>query len=194
MTKRTSAQVAGTTFLAYIVIGVSTMAIHNKSVDLLLGLATGFIALMLGVALYGLTHDEDAEVAMFGLLCRTAEAFCIVIPTLATLAIAKISPQSPIAEATELLRSVKSSNVILAATFFSAGSLAFCWLLYRGRIVPRGLAGIGLFASVLLIVVLPLQLVGLVTSKTANYAWIPMALFEVPVGFWLIGRGGRATV
>src|SRR5712691_3715900 len=42
-------------------------------------------------------------------------------------------------------------------TFFAVGSTLFCWLLLRGRMIPAALAWLGVLASVLLVVILPLQ-------------------------------------
>jgi hypothetical protein len=42
------------------------------------------------------------------------------------------------------------------------------------------------------VVGLPLQLAGFLTGAIVNYMWIPMAAFEIPLGFWLIVKGVRA--
>ncbi len=48
-----------------------------------------------------------------------------------------------------------------SAIYFSVGSLLFSWLLLRGRMIPVVLAWLGVLASALLVVILPLQLAGL---------------------------------
>ena len=69
-----------------------------------------------------------------------------------------------------------------SAIFFSIGSLFFCWLLLRGRMIPIALAWLGLVASVLLVVILPLQLAGLFggsmswSSSITWIVWLPMLL------------------
>ena len=82
----------------------------------------------------------------------------------------------------------------LGATFFSVGSAVFCYLLLRGRIVPVPLAWFGLVASVLLVVTLPLQLVGLVKGPFTSFLvmWMPMLVFELAVAFWLLVKGAAA--
>jgi hypothetical protein len=57
--------------------------------------------------------------------------------------------------------------------------------------IPRGLAWLGLLASVLLVIALPLRLVGIITGTMSQIIWIPMALFEIPAGVWLIVKGVR---
>ena len=82
-----------------------------------------------------------------------------------------------------------------AAIFFAIGSTLFCWLLLRGRLIPMALAWLGVLASVLLVVVLPLQLTGLFGGTMAWSAsitwlvWLPMLVFELALALWLIIKG-----
>jgi hypothetical protein len=52
--------------------------------------------------------------------------------------------------------------VAVTATFFAVGSTLFSWLLLRGRMIPVPLAWLGVLASVLLVVLLPLEAAGFV--------------------------------
>src|SRR5688572_15458887 len=82
-----------------------------------------------------------------------------------------------------------------AAIFFAVSSLLFCWLLLRGRMIPLALAWLGMIASVLLIVVLPLQMLDLFggptnwSSSVAWLPWMPMLVFEVVFALWLLIKG-----
>ena len=51
------------------------------------------------------------------------------------------------------------------------------------------LAWLGVFASVLLVVALPLQLAGFLRGAVTQLVWIPMAVFEIPLGVWPLGKG-----
>lgn len=79
--------------------------------------------------------------------------------------------------------------------FFAIGSLLFCWLLLRGRLIPNFLAQLGVIASVLLVVILPLQLASLFgesmswASSITWLVWLPMLVFEVVLAFWLMFKG-----
>jgi hypothetical protein len=55
--------------------------------------------------------------------------------------------------------------------------------------IPSPLAWLGVLASVLLVVALPLQLVGILSGLVTQLMWIPMAAFEIPLGVWLIVKG-----
>ncbi len=76
-----------------------------------------------------------------------------------------------------------------SATFFAVGSTLFSWLLLRGRMIPVGLAWLGVLASVLLVVLCPLQLAGLLGGPVTQFMWLPMLVFEVGLALWLIIKG-----
>ena len=82
--------------------------------------------------------------------------------------------------------------MILAATLFAVGSTLFSWLLLRGRMISAVLAWLGVVASVLLVALLPLQLVGALTGPVTQFMWLPMAAFEIPLGLWLLIKGVAA--
>jgi hypothetical protein len=78
-----------------------------------------------------------------------------------------------------------------SATFFAVGSTLFSWLLLRGRMIPVALAWLGVLASILLLVCLPLVLAGLLAGPVTTFMWLPMLLFEVVLALWLIIKGVR---
>jgi len=81
------------------------------------------------------------------------------------------------------------------AIFFAVGSTLFSWLLLRGGMIPVALAWLGVVASVLLVVILPLQRAGLFSGAVSWYSgvtwlvWFPMLVFEVTLAVWLIVKG-----
>jgi NADH:ubiquinone oxidoreductase subunit K len=87
------------------------------------------------------------------------------------------------------LRKLGGWNTITAAMLFAIGSTIFSWLLLRGRMIPRLLAWLGVAASVLLVVLLPLELAGAVSGPVTKIMWLPMAAFEIPLGLWLLTKG-----
>ena len=84
-----------------------------------------------------------------------------------------------------------------AGLIFAVGSLAFSWLFLRGRMIPLALASLGVIASALLVVFLPLQIAGIFagaadwSSRITWIVWMPMLAFEVPLALWLMIRGVR---
>lgn len=102
------------------------------------------------------------------------------------LAIAMVALMCRVLEATQYGES---------AIYFAVGSLLFCWLLLRGKLIPVALAWLGVLASALLVVILPLQLAGLFggaiswSASITWFVWLPMLVFEVALALWLILKG-----
>lgn len=219
MTPRTNARVAGATFLLYIILGLTSLAIGRGAMtgdtgaaklasmaqhaaalrlEMLLAVVLCFVALALAVSLYGITRHVDHELSVFAMCCRVAEAFFGIAPlsvtvTLLNLATGEHDAASE-AFAVMLLR-LRAANPTFTAVFFSVGSTVFGWLLLRGRVVPGWLARLGVLASVLLVVVLPAQLAGYIDGGGVwQVVWLPMLVFEVTLAFWLIIRGAATPV
>ncbi len=84
-----------------------------------------------------------------------------------------------------------------SAFFFAVGSTIFAWLLLRGRMIPAPLARLGVVASVLVLVVFPVQLAGFLGHvawfrTVTQLMWLPMLVFEVGLALWLLVRGVAA--
>jgi hypothetical protein len=79
--------------------------------------------------------------------------------------------------------------------YFAVGSSVFCWLLLSGRMIPVALAWLGVAASVLLVVLLPLQIAGFFggprnwSSPVTWAVWLPLLVFELTFAVWLITKG-----
>ena len=178
MTRTTNARIAGFTYLFYIAVALPSMILLNRAtsgegtaaklanitqhvtdlrVVILLTLLSSFSAVVLAVALYGITRDEDHELAMLALACRVCEGLLVAISletTLGLLWLATAGAPAP-AEANALGAFLLMPGAPIAAIFFAVGSTIFSWLLLRGRMVPVPLAWLGVLASILLVVALP---------------------------------------
>jgi hypothetical protein len=75
----------------------------------------------------------------------------------------------------------------IGAICFVMASTLFSYLFLRARSIPVPLAWLGLLASVLLLVALPLGLVGFI--NVTFLMWMPMLVFEVAFALWLIIKG-----
>lgn len=218
MTRTTSARVAGLTFLLYIAAGVAGMVLFDRAtgaegtaaklariaehaadvrVAVLLSLLTCFAAPVLAVALYGITRDEDHELAVLALSCRVGEGVVNAIYVLAMLGLLWLgtaagagAPDAAAAHALgAFLLKLQGWNVIVGATFFAVGSTLYAYLFLRARSIPVALAWTGILASVLLVVGLPPQLVGYLEGPVTYFIWIPMLVFELALGSWLLVKG-----
>jgi hypothetical protein len=218
MTRSTSARIAGFTFLLYIAAGITSMVLFRRAtggdgiaerlatiaahgpslgVLVLLGLAQCFSALVLAVTLYAITREQDNDLAVLGLVCRAGEGLIAAISIPATLALFWLAGGSgadalDTATTHALAAYLLRDDAALTATFFAVGSAAFSWLFLRGRMIPVLLAQLGVAASIVLVIGLPLQLAGWLGQPVTSFMWLPMLLFEVPLGLWLLTRGVAA--
>src|SRR5437762_8905437 len=121
----------------------------------------------LAVSLYGITRDQDRDLAFLAFTCRVMEAVFGAIAPPAALGLLWLATEGAAeGPATNLLGSLllrtRAWSIQTSATLFAAGSTLFSWLLLRGRMIPAPLAWLGVVASVLLLFALPLQLTGLI--------------------------------
>ncbi|HET6948323.1 MAG TPA: DUF4386 domain-containing protein [bacterium] len=217
MTPRTNARLAGTMFLVYIATGITSMVVFRQAtggaegtaatlaslvehaplvrLTALLSLLTFFDAVVLGLALYGLTRDEDHDLALLALLCRVAEGVfgaTGAVETLKLLSLATAAGAAPDAATIALgglLLDPRNLSVAVAGTCFAVGSTIFCWLFVRSRSIPVGLAWLGVAGSLLVLVALPLRMVGYLDGTAAFLLWTPIGVFEVTLALWLLIKG-----
>jgi len=220
MTRTTNARIAGFTYLFYAAIGICIeLLMHRaRSVDgdsaaklarigeyatnvrlsILIVLLECFSALVLAVTLYGIKRVQDHELAMLALVCRVAEGVLgtFNIPNyLGLLWLAKAgggtgAPDIATMNALGTFLLMPVPSVPVGSIFFAVGSTIFSWLLLRGRMVPASIAWLGVFASGLLVVLLPLQLAGFSTGPlTGYYQWLPALVFQIVLALWLLIKG-----
>lgn len=215
MTRTTNARIAGFTFLFYIAVGITSVVLFGRAtggegiavklagiaqhatavrVGVLLDLLQCFSALVLAVTFYAITREQDPDLAMMALTCRVVEGVLAATGIPATLGLLWLATASgadaPDTGAAQALGAyLLRGYVALTATFFAVGSTLFSWLLLRGRMIPIPLAWLGVVASVLLVVVLPLMLAGFLRGAMTGFVWLPMLVFEVALALWLLIKG-----
>ena len=159
---KTTARIAGFTFLFYIAAGITSMQLASESptVDLLL-LLQSFSALVLGVILYALTREQGPTLALLALTCRIAEAIqygeSAIYFSMASLIFSWL-----------LLR-----GRLIPTWLGQLGVVASALLVV---ILPTQLAG--LFGGTMSW-----------ASSMTWMVWLPMLFFEVIFAFWLMIKG-----
>ena len=168
MTRRTNATVAGVTFLVYIAAGIATLALSKRAnVAAVLTLVTSFSALVLGVTLYAITRDQDADLALLALLCRAIES----IPAHGGGAIYFAVGSTLFCW---LLLQGRMIPIVLAWLGVVASALLVVLLALR----TAGLFGPGANWS----------------SSLTWLTWLPMLVFELTLAAWLIVKGADAPL
>jgi hypothetical protein len=219
MTRTTNARVAGFTYLFYAAIGacIELLMHHARGagvggdaamlarigehatdvrLSILIALLECLSSFVLAVTLYSITRVEDHELAMLGLVCRVAEGLLGSLSNIPAylgmlwLAKAGGGPDIPTTNALRAFVLMPGASVLIGSIFFAVGSFIFSFLLLRGRMVPVSIAWLGVFASGLLAVTLPLQLAGFSTGPlTGYYQWLPALVFQVVLALWLLIKG-----
>lgn len=79
--------------------------------------------------------------------------------------------------------------MVISAICFAFGSTVFACLFVRARNIPVPLAWLGMVASLILMVALPLQVASGASVAATWFVWLPMLVFELVFAWWLIVRG-----
>jgi len=221
MTRTTNARIAGFTLLFYIGVAFPSMVLFDRAsrgegiaaqlesiaqhasevrLVVVLSLLGSFSALVLAVTLYRITREQDPDLAMLALTCRVAEGVISGVSLSETLGLLWLAtatgvnapdPAAALAVGGYLLKP-PAESVAVTATFFAVGSLLFSYLFLRGRMIPVALAWLGVLASVLLVVGLPLQIAGVLRGSVTQLIYLPMLAFEGALALWLIIKGVAA--
>jgi hypothetical protein len=172
-------------------------------VTVLLSLITFMCAVVLGVTLYALTREEDRDLALIALCCRAIEGALaaasirasfqlLALATASTAAAANAADVAAVNAQASLMLNQGAWTGSASVMCFVIGSTIFSYLFLRARTIPVALAWLGLIASVLLLIAVP---IGLVTAINIPFLlWMPMLVFEIVFALWLIIKGVAAPV
>ena len=164
-------------------------------------LITYILVMVLTWALYVLLRPVNRNLALLGAFFRLSELAVLCIATVNSLVVLRLL--SGAAYLKPFQTSELHSLVMLAYTtqglgmsvgfiLLGLGSAIFAYLLLKSRYVPKALALLGIFGALLLafgslaIIVFP-------TLGRAGMSYMmPMGIYEVVLGFWLLIKGIRA--
>jgi hypothetical protein len=91
--------------------------------------------------------------------------------------------------------SVYGIGLSVGFVFLALGSAVFSYLWLKSRYVPRGLAWLGIFGSLLLAIMSLVTMVfPVVWDRVGMLYMMPMGLYEVGLGLWLLIKGLRASI
>lgn len=155
-----------------------------------------FIAVILAVSLYVLTRDQDPNLAILALCCRVGEGMVNAFSAIWTLGLLSVATASTAVAASDfaaaralgdLLLKQDGSSILISSTCFAVGSTLYSYLFLLARSIPVPIAWLGIIASILLVVAVPLQIAGFIKGNW--FIWIPMLVFEVTLALWLLIKG-----
>ena len=153
------------------------------------------------IGMYPVLRKHNAALALGSVTGRIVEGVFVLIGTLSLLVLLSVSQKSlaPGAASFQATADAMLAARVWAHGFvmflaFLSGAAMYYYVLYRSRLVPRWLAGLGLFGAAL----------GLVATVYSGFAQdfgfttvntvlnIPIALQEMVLAVWLIVKGFSA--
>jgi hypothetical protein len=86
--------------------------------------------------------------------------------------------------------SIYGIGLSVGFVFLGLGSAVFSYLWLKSRYIPRGLAWLGIFGSLLMAIMSLVTMVFPVVWERVGMAYMmPMGLYEIGLGFWLLIKG-----
>jgi hypothetical protein len=173
-----------------------------------LGIA-GYVLCMLSdaallTALYVILKRVNQNLALFAACLRLVETVIGVAATLTSFDVLRLLSGADYLQAfrTDQLQGLAripigafGAEINVSFVFLGLGSAVFGYLWFKSRYIPRALAALGVFGSVLLATG---SFAFIIYPKLADWAepgyFAPLGVFEVTMGFWLLLKGLRPSV
>jgi len=220
---RAAAVAAGILYITGTVAGVAGMTVTNSVraaadplaaaaqhpgvlvTGALLVLVMGLSLALVPVVLFPVLRKADEVLAVGYLVVRGAvETLCycvlaigllLALPVGEILASGSGTGSSAGVRMGSILVEAEAANAVLALVFL-LGAALFYVLLYRSRIVPRWIAGWGLAAIPFYVAATVLAMYSVIeaNSSTQTMLFMPLAIQEMVLAGWMIGRGFRPAV
>ena len=216
MTLRTDAKIAGSAYVSYIVFTMSSSILFAKAtagndvsqtlstltrmiwtarITVLLDLLQTVCAVVLAVTLYKLVKAVNPTLALLAMFFRLGEGLLGSLPLLSKLELMRLATTQTVGSA-DTSNYLSFGNEILqrpddgfSQFCFVVGGFIFACLFLRGRLIPRWLAWIGIATIGVQLVVVPLHIATIVPGSIVNLLWMPILLYEIPLGIRLIMKG-----
>lgn len=181
--QRAWARIAGLMYWVVLVADLTGVALHSP-LGRALALTGALATVPLALGLFFAVRPVQPGWAAAALGCRLLEAALATLSTAAGFAIVRAHLAG-----TPLLRLAEwDDRTAFAAFSFTVGSTIFFALFVSSRLIPRLLAGWGLFASVIALLACFTHLLRPTFPAMTMFAWIPMLLAEISTGLWLLLR------
>ena len=151
-------------------------------------------------ALYVMLRPIDRNLAVLAVFLRLMELavhFNVTVNSLTVLRLLSGADYlnsietSQLHSLAQLALGVQGAGMNLGFVLLGLGSALFAYLLFRSPYVPRLLAGWGIFASLLLAIYALAIIVFPQAGSLMFIPMLPMGIYEVTLGFWLLLRPAR---
>ena len=168
-------------------------------IALTLDLITAVSVLVLLWAMYVLLKLVDRNLALLAAFIRLMEVSFWSVMTVMLFGILHILTNSDLIKTFEpgqleaMSRAtirIWSDGYLVGFALLCLGSTVYNWLLFKSNYIPKALAGLGLFASTLFLLCdFAIIIFPSLTKMLGMYYMMPMAIYEVTLGFWFVIKG-----
>ena len=159
----------------------------------LLQLVNSAAVVAMGVLLFVAIKPASEATALGYAGARLIEGLLLALGGIATLVLVGLAPITPPnAGAEAMVNGLQLGSRIAyhcGMLALGIGSIPFCWVLFRTRMIPRGLAILGVVGYLSLALGSGLELYGINLNLLHN---IPGGIFELILPIWLLVRGFQA--
>jgi Domain of unknown function (DUF4386) len=173
--------------------------VYPNSTQVVIGVLLEFIdaaaVAAVGIMLFPILRKHNEAIALGYAGTRIIECLLLIVAGISSLALITLSQEyvqagapdaSYFQELGTLLVAQSGLAFQIAMIALGLGSIPFCYLLYRSRLIPRSIAVLGLIGYAALFIGSSLELFGLNLSMIH---FVPGGLFELIFPIWLIVKG-----
>lgn len=220
MTLRSEAKIAGFAYLSYIVFAMTGSILFAKAtagndvsqtlstlsrmiwtarITVVLDLLQTVCALVLAVTLYKLVKAVNPTLALLAMFFRVGEGLLGSLPLLSKLELMRLAMTHSVGSANASVYLLLGDEILhrpdngFSEFCFVVGGFLFACLFLRGRLIPRWLAWIGVITIGVQLVFVPLHIATIVPGSVVNLLWLPILLYEIPLGIWLMAKGTKVA-
>jgi hypothetical protein len=158
---------------------------------------------VLVVALYVVLKPVNRNVALLAAFWRLVECSIFALITLNDFVALRLLSGEDYLRAFDTKRlqalaymfvGAHDAGYLIGLVFFGLGSTVFAYLWFRSRYIPRWLAALGVFSSlVVAIVTLAIMVFPILANVVVPVYFAPIFIFEVTLGLWLLIKGLRPS-
>lgn len=164
--------------VAYSILGTNNP--NAKILGMFLEAISGLAVIVIAVLMFPFLKPYGKKTSLWYLALKSIEGILMVIAGVLFLI-----------HTTSLLE-LRDQIYLVHGYIFAIPALMFYYLLYKSKLIPRWLSVWGVIASILLIIVNLLELMGIIPGLEILY--LPIVLNEVVLAIWLMVKGFNIPV
>jgi hypothetical protein len=189
--------VAGTDYLTRISENLTRVAAGGLLELIAAGTSAG-----IAISLYPVLQRWSGSLALGAVVFRAMEAVLYTLGAVSLLALLNVAQRFAQAGTADRARfqaigdallGVRQEAILAGVFAFALGALMYYYVFYRSRLVPRWLAGWGVVAELLMLVACLSALFNHTPVTSYTILVLPIAVQEMVMAVWLLGRGFSAA-